>query len=617
MPGIGRYLAGVLAAGAGGILLYSPSLLFAEPKEDGPEFATKVPSRMQQLARMRESSREKPFDLLIIGGGATGAGCAADAATRGIKTALVERDDFGSGTSSKSTKLVHGGVRYLEKAVFNLDYSQLKLVWEALHERLSFLRNVPHLAAPLPILMPCYNWYDVPYFWAGLKAYDFVAGSTGLIMSKYMNFAESVNHLPTLAQRNPVNGKTLKGSILYYDGQFNDARVNVTLACTAAAAGAALANHLECMNLLKNNDGSIIGAHCRDVLTGDEVDVYAKVVINATGTLADSVRKQSNPEARTSVLGAAGTHVTLPTYYGSSSMGLIIPKTKDGRVLFMLPWQGQLIAGTTDIKSDVNPKSQATEAEVTFILESLSDFLGVQVKRSDVLSAWSGVRPLPCNPNAKNTESIVRDHLIFTDEDGMVTVTGGKWTTYRLMAQEAVDAAVATGRLPLNVGKCRTANMPLLGAREYKPTLHAEISQKYSHINAQPTGSAPADPPSSPSTPLEVDSAMAQHLAKSYGDRAHLVLDIAEQKGLGARLAPQHPIIEAEVAYCVENEYCETVEDFLERRTRLAFIDANAAVSSIPRVAEIMGNQLGWSQERKLKEIEQGKAALQRSFFTK
>ena len=564
------------------------------------QMTSKIPARSEQLSAMRQSSRD-PFDLLIIGGGATGAGCALDAQSRGIRTCLIERDDFGSGTSGKCTKLVHGGVRYLEKAVFQLDSSQLKLVYEALHERSAFLRNAPHLASPMPILTPCYRWWEMPYYWAGLKAYDLVAGFSNLVPSRMVNQLESLSLLPTLAAVSPYNGQTLKGSILYYDGRFDDTRMNITLACSAAALGAAVSNHADCKSLIKDHDGKVIGARCKDLVSGKEFDIFARAVVNATGPWVDGVRKQSDPASASSVQGSTGSHIVLPSSYnGSSPIGMIIPKTRDGRVVFMLPWQGRLIAGTTDNKCQITLKPRATEKEVNFILEALGDYLGVKIDRSDVLSVWSGIRPLPEAPKRdgqkSDTQNIVRDHLIFTDKDGLINVTGGKWTTYRKMAEETIDVVVASGRLAHSGKKynpCLTRSLPLVGAGKYQLSQGAELSKKHS-------------------SGVQIDSEVANHLSQSYGDRAFLVLQVG--KDHIQRLSPNHPVLEAEVLYCIDNEFCETIEDFIERRCHLAFLDAQAALAVIPRVADLMAKKLGWSHQRKAAEMKNAQESLKWSF---
>ncbi len=314
-----------------------------------------VPSRAEQLASLKlASTPESQLDMLVIGGGATGTATCLDAALRDLKVGLVERDDFSCGTSSRSTKLIHGGVRYLEKAFFKLDPGQLQLVFEALHERAIMLNQAPHLTNPLPTILPCYKIWEVPFYWIGLKAYDFVAfiGNGLLNMSKFVQASEALRLFPTLSKTS--SGQKLRGSIVYYDGQMDDARFNISSALTAALYGAAVANHTEVVNLLRDeNEKKIIGARCREVFTGEEFDVYAKVVVNATGPFTDSIRKMEDSNTNPMIVPSAGVHITLPSYYSAEGMGLIVPKTKDGRVVFMLPWLGSTIAGTTDSSTKI------------------------------------------------------------------------------------------------------------------------------------------------------------------------------------------------------------------------------------------------------------------------
>jgi len=576
----------VVGTGASWLTNSNEAVALTEPVNvlSGP-----VPSRAQQLAKLKESSVDKPYDVLIIGGGGTGTGTALDATTRGLRTALVERGDFACGTSSKSTKLVHGGVRYLEKAVMGFDMGQLKLVYEALHERKRLLDNASHLASPLAILTPCYQWWEVPYFWAGMKAYDLVAGFTNLIPSKFVTAAETVSYMPTLAET--LRGKTLKGAIMYYDGQFDDARLAVALACSASAAGAAVANYTECISLTKDAKGQVIGARVRDVMTKEEVDIFAKVVINATGPYTDKIRKLADEKSTTSVEASSGAHVTLPAYMGSSFAGLIIPKTADGRVVFMLPWQNHMIAGTTDHSCPVIDHPSSTKDDVDYILKTVSEYLGVPVSTSDVTSAWSGLRPLPSKPAAKDTASIVRDHVIFMDDDGLLNVTGGKWTTYRRMAEETVDTAIATGRLPKSKA-CMTANLPLLGATNYKRTQFNEMAQ----VAQKSLGKEGANPANVVALVPKLGMNVLKHLCDAYGDHANGVLSMAHELSQGNLLVSGHPYLEAEVTYCCRHEYCCTTEDFLARRSRLAFLDVRACRAAVPRVAALMKQELGWTK---------------------
>jgi len=376
----------------------NPSILADSQKKNynnssSVEEIVQIPSRNSQIESLRTN---KEFDILVIGGGATGSGVVLDSATRGLKVALVEKDDFSSGTSSRSTKLIHGGVRYLEAAVTKFDFGSLGLVFDALRERSIFLNMAPNLTQPLPIMMPCYKYWELPYFYIGLKIYDLLAGTQRLHSSRWLSFRESTRQFPMLAKSN------LKGSVVYYDGQMNDSRMNVSIALTAAAYGATVTNHIEVVNLLKNQQNKVCGAKVKDLMTGKEWDVNAKVVINATGPFADRIRHMSVENTHDIVAPSSGVHVILPDYYCSRTTGLIVPKTKDGRVLFILPWQGQTIAGTTDSTTEVTHFPQARESEIQFILDTLSETVDIKVRREDVSSAWSGIRPLVIRPKKRN-----------------------------------------------------------------------------------------------------------------------------------------------------------------------------------------------------------------------
>ncbi|KAF8066195.1 SDP6 [Scenedesmus sp. PABB004] len=619
---------GVLGIGAGGGILLNAD----DGHGSDVQLATALPSRAAHVKAL-STSRAAPFDLLVIGGGATGSGIALDAATRGLRTAMIERADFGSGTSSKSTKLVHGGVRYLEKAVFGLDLGQLKLVYEALQERRALLDNAPHLTSTLPILMPCFKWWEVPFYWAGLKAYDLVALGRNLAMSRYLPPAESLRRLPTLAEASP-GGASLKGAILYYDGAFDDARLNVALATTAAAAGAAVANYVEATGLIRDAAGQVVGAHCRDKQSGRKFDVHARVVINAAGPYVDSVRRLGEPNAAPAVTASSGAHVTLPEWYGAAGTGLIVPKTKDGRVVFLLPFQGAVIAGTTDAPCGVLDAPSASGADVAFILDAIADYLAITVRREDVLSTWSGIRPLAADPTAGAggaTAGISRDHVIFSEPNGLITITGGKWTTYRRMAQDAVDAALATGKLSV-AHQCATPNLRLLGARGFTNTLTAQVTRRRARRRGAGAGRrrvasrrvaltrAAPPPPAAPQVAQQASGLLpgsaaasppvARHLAAAYGDQAPKVLALAAAEKLGGLLVQGHPYLEAEVLHACRQEYCVSVTDFLARRTRLAFLDAKAAQAAVPRVAELMAAELKWGGSKRRAEVKAAHAYL-------
>ncbi|NXT22763.1 GPDM protein, partial [Syrrhaptes paradoxus] len=546
-----------------------------------------LPTREEQILALQTAGE---FDVLVIGGGATGCGCALDAVTRGLKTALVERDDFSSGTSSRSTKLIHGGVRYLQKAVTKLDFEQYKTVKEALEERANLLEIAPHLSAPLPIMLPVYKWWQLPYYWIGIKIYDMVAGSQCLKSSYVLSKSRALELFPMLRK------DELVAAIVYYDGQHNDARMNLAIALTAARYGAATANYAEVLRLLKTTDPAsgkerVCGVHCKDVLTGQEFDVKAKCVINATGPFTDSVRKMDDQQVPNICQPSAGVHIVMPGYYSPDNMGLLDPATSDGRVIFFLPWEKMTIAGTTDTPTDVTSHPIPTEEDINFILNEVRNYLSadVEVRRGDVLAAWSGIRPLVTDPNSKDTQSISRNHVVTISDSGLVTIAGGKWTTYRAMAQDTIDAAVQAH--DLKAGSSKTIGLPLEGAEDWSPTLYIRLVQDYG-----------------------LESEVAQHLASTYGDKAFEVAKIAQVTGkrwpiVGKRLVSEFPYIEAEVVYGVK-EYARTAVDMISRRTRLAFLNVQAAEEALPRIVDIMGKELNWSEQKKKEEFEAAKKFL-------
>ncbi|XP_042476344.1 glycerol-3-phosphate dehydrogenase SDP6, mitochondrial-like [Macadamia integrifolia] len=600
----------VAAAGAYGIMgLRDPisNVVESDRGESFESFRRKisdvnatVPSREVQESALKGTSVANPLDVLVVGGGATGCGVALDAVSRGLRVGLVEREDFSSGTSSRSTKLIHGGVRYLEKAVFNFDYGQLKLVFHALEERKQVIETAPHLCHALPCMTPCFNWFEVIYYWLGLKLYDVVAGPRLLHLSRYYSAQESTELFPTLARN--VNNRILKGTVVYYDGQMNDSRLNVGLACTAALAGAAVLNYAEVIAFLKDEvTDCIIGARIRNNLSGKEFNAYAKVVVNAAGPFCDSVRRMANKDASPVICPSSGVHVVLPDYYSPEGMGLIVPKTKDGRVVFMLPWLGRTIAGTTDSSTTITMFPEPHEDEIQFILDAICDYLNVKVRRMDVLSAWSGIRPLAMDPSAKNTESISRDHVVFEDYPGLITITGGKWTTYRSMAEDAVDAAVKSGKLSPTNG-CVTNHLKIVGGDGWNRAFFTVLAQQYVRMKKTYGGKV---------VPGAMDSAIAKHLAHSYGTLAPKVAAIAQNENLGKRLANGYPFLEAEVAYCARHEYCESAVDFIARRCRLAFLDTDAANRALPRVIQILAVEHQWDRSRKKAELQKAKEFLE------
>lgn len=528
---------------------------------------------MKRNETLESMKKRDSYDLLIIGGGATGCGIAVDAATRGLNVALIEKNDLAEGTSSRSTKLVHGGVRYLEAAVKKLDRAQYNLVREALQERGIFLQNAPHLANALPLVTPLYKWLEVPYVYAGLLMYDMLAGDKGLGKSYVVGRKEALERFPMLKREG------LKAGVVYYDGQFNDARMAVTLALTAKNNGAVIANHVEALSLEKDAKGKVCGARVRDAITGDEFTIRARGVINAAGPFVDRIRQMDDASAAPVLKAASGIHIVLSSRFVPPDTGLLIPKTEDGRVLFVLPWQGQALIGTTDNPAEITDHPRATEEEIEYVLRHINQYFDLSVKRSDVKSVWSGLRPLVQFDETANTAQLVREHLLMVSPSGLLSMAGGKWTSYRKMAEEAVDQAIATcGLQPMHA--CQTRNLRLYGAEHYAPEIAQVLTNDYG---------------------LAAD--IAHHLQHAFGDKAMCVARLASE-GLGARLHPDHPFVEAEVVYSARHEFAERASDVLTRRIPLALLDNAAAQAAVPRVVALMGEVHGWDQERRDAEAE-------------
>ncbi len=524
-------------------------------------------NREASIDRLKTES----FDILVIGGGATGSGVALDAATRGLSVALVERDDFASGTSSRSTKLIHGGVRYLEQAVLKFDRSQFKLVRDALHERATLLKIAPHLARPLAILTPLYNRLEVPYYRTGLKLYDRLAGKASIRKSYFVGAKEALQKFPMLKKEN------LRGGVVYYDGQFDDARMNIGIAITASDEGAAVANHVEVIGLLKTNK-KLSGAKLRDTLTNEEWEVRAKVIVNAAGPFGDAVRKLDDPKAAPLLTASSGTHIILEKNFSPPSTGLLIPKTEDGRVLFLLPWLGHTLVGTTDQPAPIEANPKPSQSDIEYILRQLQRYFALKVNEEHILASWTGLRPLVSNPKAADTARLSRDHVIHESDTGLVTIAGGKWTTYRKMGLDTVNHALQVGNLkPLR--QSQTERRHIAGGAKFEAKAATLLGNRG-----------------------KLESDIAIHLNHAYGDRAPEVVSIAI-RGFAARLVPGHPFIEAEVIYGAKHESARTIVDILSRRTRLSFLDKNAALNAIPNVAKLLAEALGWNLKQVNAEI--------------
>jgi len=499
--------------------------------------------RARNLDQLSES-----FDLAIVGGGATGLGAAVEAASRGYRTVLIEARDFAQGTSSRSTKLVHGGVRYLAQG-------NVGLVREALLERGRLRRNAPHLVGDLEFVVPAYAWWSGPYYGVGLKLYDVLAGRHRLGKSQLLSRAQVLERIPTLEP------DQLKGGVRYFDGQFDDARLAVTLALTADDLGAVLVNHASVVALVKS-DGKVRGVRVRDEESGREHEVKASVVINATGVFADQVRRMDEPGAAPLVAPSQGVHLVLPDAFLPGAHALMIPRTDDGRVLFVVPWHRRALVGTTDTpvpEASVEPRP--LEDEIAFLLDHAARYLSRDPRREDVLSVYVGLRPLVRHEGATRTASLSRDHSIFESESGLVTIVGGKWTTYRRMGQDVVDHAARLAGLPERPST--TPEMKLHGAPLDEHVEHSTMG-----------------------TPSEMLAA--------YGTDADRVRDLAEQDpDLAVPMHPRLPYLMCEVVWAVREEMARSLEDVLSRRTRALVLDARAALECAPAVARVIARELG------------------------
>jgi glycerol-3-phosphate dehydrogenase len=499
-------------------------------------------NRELMISRVKEHTG--PWDIIVIGGGATGAGVAVDAATRGFDALLVEREDFGKGTSSRSTKLVHGGVRYLEQG-------NVSLVMEALKERGLLLHNAPHLVHDLLLIVPTYSWWESPFYGIGLKVYDVLAGKYGFGKSRLLSREETLEHLPTIRQDG------LKGGVAYHDGQFDDTRLLTHLMATAVDHAATVLNYTAATELLKDPGGFVNGVTLEDRESGERFNVRAKVVVNATGIFADQVRRLAQPDVESMVSPSQGIHLVFDKSFLRGGTAIMVPHTSDGRLLFALPWHEHTIVGTTDTPiQDPSYEPRPFEEEIEFILDTASLYLSRPPKREDILSIYAGIRPLVKAPGNTKTSSLSRDHTIHIDDSGLLTIVGGKWTTYRHMAEDCINHAINLGNL--KDVPCDTANLPIHGYHQHPESLGS----------------------------LAV-----------YGSDAVKIQALADaDPELARQLHPELPYIAAEVVWAARNEMARTLEDVLARRTRALFLNAAAAIAMAPQVARILAVELKQDQ---------------------
>jgi len=488
---------------------------------------------------------ETQWDVAIIGGGASGLGAAIEAASRGYKTILLEQHDFTKGTSSRSTKLVHGGVRYLAQG-------NVALVLEALRERGLLRKNAPHLVSDLSFLIPSYLWWTTSFFTIGLTIYDLLAGKLSFGWSKPLSRKSTIEKIPT------INTRKLRGSVLYHDGQFDDARMGINMAQTIIEQGGTALNYMKVIELSKE-DGKICGIVTRDLETELAYEIKTKTVINATGVFVDKILQKDNPQAKDIVQASQGVHVVVDKKFLPSNFALMIPKTRDGRVLFAVPWYNKVVLGTTDIpKASSVIEPMATDEEVDFILETAGRYLEKKPTRSDVKSVFAGLRPLAASDDEDGkTKEISRGHKIYQSPSGMITIIGGKWTTYRQMGEEVIDKAALVGGLPLR--KSVTKNL---------------------HIHGYTTTSIVQDP-----------------LGFYGSDVGRLTELMREDSDLKLLISESLKINRAQVVWSFRYEFARSVEDFLARRTRALFLDAAESIRMAPTVAEILAKEDGYGME--------------------
>ncbi|MGE9293659.1 glycerol-3-phosphate dehydrogenase/oxidase [Ruficoccus sp. ZRK36] len=498
----------------------------------------------------RAKNADKPFDVVIVGGGASGLGAAVDAASRGHSVALFEQADFAKGTSSRSTKLVHGGVRYLQQG-------NVSLVLEALRERGRLTHNAPHLVHSQAFVIPNYSWWEGPFYGIGMKVYDQLAGKLGLAPSHHLSREETIKEIPTVETENLVGG------VIYHDGQFDDSRLAVNLAQTAEKLGAAVLNYCRCVGLIKEN-GVVAGVEIEDLEGGGQFTVRAKTVINATGVFADDMRRMDEPAAKNIIAVSQGIHIVLPKRFLPGSSAIMIPKTADGRVLFAVPWHDHVVVGTTDTPlptHSLEPRALPEERE--FVLTHACKYLTDDPSADDVLSIFAGLRPLVKHGDGSDTAALSRDHSIIVSGSGLITLTGGKWTTYRKMAEDVIDQAQTLGGL--SERRCRTEEMQIHG------WTHAEPARQ----NLAPYGCEG----------LKIDALIKQDAS------------------LGEPIHPALPYQKAEAVWHAREEMARTVEDVLARRTRAMLLNARASIEAAPVVADLLAAELGQDEAWKSAQV--------------
>jgi glycerol-3-phosphate dehydrogenase len=524
---------------------------------------------MKPRSAEKASAKEAKFDLCVIGGGATGAGCALDAQLRGLRTLLLDAGDFASAASSASTKLVHGGVRYLEQAIKSLNLEEYRMVKRALRERLYMLRNAPYLAHPAHFLVPVYSWARAAYYLAGMKMYDAVAGKSNLFPSTFLSRQQALRRMPGL------KAKDLRGAVCYSDGQFDDARYDLALVETFTAAGGTAMNYARVTGFERNNGGKLCAANVRDELSQEEFSIAANKFVNATGTGADKIRSLANPMLTARMRPSKGVHLLFSAETFPGMDALLVPQTEDGRVIFAVPWQERLLVGTTDDAVTAATKMMVQKDEADYLLRQLNPYLETPLHREQAVSGMAGLRPLVSEPGETETSKLLRDHEVELDSSsGLVSILGGKWTTHRLMAEDTIDAVQR--EMAGAVTPCLTKEYPLAGTAGFDNDFSKTIEREYS---------LPAD--------------TARHLAGKFGTRALKILDLLQENpSWKERIANGLPVVQAEIVYCIRNEMAETNEDLTARRTGAQLYGWRESIEAAPTVGSLLGHEKNWDSAR-------------------
>jgi glycerol-3-phosphate dehydrogenase len=516
------------------------------------------------------------FDLCVVGGGATGAGCALDAQLRGIKTVLLEGGDFASGASTASTKIIHGGVRYLEEAVKGLDAKQYEVVNRALHERIHMLRNAPFATRRLEFLIPCSSWWSAAYTGFGMKLYEWIAGKASLFASRFLSRAETLKRMPGLAPQR------LLGSIAYADGQFDDGRYNMALVNSLVEAGGIALNYARVVAFGKGAGGKLQGAEAEDRFSGKRFTVRAARFVNATGPGSDVVRGLAKPGVARRMRLSKGAHMVLPLEVFPTKDALLIPRTDDGRVLFAVPWFDRLLIGTTEQEITVGDELYLSREDVAYLLRHINKYLATAIRAEQIVSGFAGARPLVSAGGSRDTKKLARDHEVEVEpQSGLISIMGGKWTTHRAMAEDTINAVQKS--LGQRVTPSATVDHPLSGSKDYTAEYWRELVRDFG-----------------------VSEQTAKHLSQKFGTNAAKVTELAKNDpGLGGPLVAGFAPLRAEVAYCARQEMAMTIEDILMRRTGLQIFSWQAAIGAAAPTAAILAAELGWSADKQRASVEE------------